>query len=72
MPQIEFAPGDGTKVTLDVAFIASDFARGDDGTCAFCCGDPCAESSPPDSRIAQFFKRNAWAETCPMCDGRPP
>ena len=64
------APGWPGHVELEVDHIAQ-FPRGQDGTCAFCHGDPCAENSPPDSQIAQFFRRNRWAETCPCCEGRP-
>lgn len=71
MPQVRFFPGDGTEATVEVSYIASDFPRGPGGTCAFCQGDPCAESSPPDSPIALYFSRNKRAETCPMCQGRP-
>ena len=69
---VPFLCGDGSgKIMLKVKYFA-EFLRGGDkyGTCAFCEGDPCAENSPPDSRIAQFFKRNKWAETCPCCRGR--
>jgi hypothetical protein len=39
--------GHGTEVTLDVTDFA-EFLRGEDGTCAFCHGDPCAERPCPD------------------------
>jgi hypothetical protein len=75
---IVFMPGDGTRVVVDVAYVASDFPRNPDGTCAFCLGDPCAEWSGPDSAIARWFARNLDSYrnahmdmTCPMCGGRP-
>lgn len=49
----------------------SDFARGPDGTCALCHGDPCNESSPAESLIALWWAANPHADTCPVCDGRP-
>jgi hypothetical protein len=68
--KIEFL-GDGLepRTELDVAYIA-EFARAADGQCAYCLGDPCAERSAPDSRIARFMAQS-WAETCPNCSGRP-
>ncbi len=48
-----------------------EYPRGTDGTCALCQGDPCNEHSPPDSNIAKFYANNTWADTCPVCDGRP-
>jgi len=55
---------------LSVIYLA-DFARGVDGTCAFCHGDPCAEFGGPTTLIGAYFARNPRAETCPLCDGRP-
>lgn len=72
MTLVTFLPGDGTEHQLEVQYIASDGAKGPDGRCAFCHGDPCAEFSTSDTLIAQYFERNrSWATTCPMCDGRP-
>lgn len=48
-----------------------DFARGLDGTCAFCQGDPCNEAKSIDTPISRFYAKNTHAETCPVCDGRP-
>jgi hypothetical protein len=48
-----------------------DFPRDEEGTCAFCHGDPCAETSPPDSAIARYYRENPRAETCPTCAGQP-
>lgn len=71
MTLVNYLPGDGTEIPVDVEYLA-DFPRGTGGTCAFCHGDPCAERSAADTLIAQYFERNrSWAETCPMCDGRP-
>lgn len=70
MPLVEFLPGDGTRVKVNVAYMA-DFPKDKRGTCAFCHGDPCSESSGPETRIGAFFQRNPSAETCPMCSGRP-
>lgn len=67
---IEYYPGDGTTEFVPVAYLA-DFPRGEDGTCAYCHADPLAERTPPHPRIADYYRRNPRAETCPMCDGRP-
>ena len=69
--QIEFL-GDGAEPTtvLDVSHIA-EYPRGADGMCAYCQGDPCAETSPPESLIAKYFARFDWVGACPCCDGRP-
>lgn len=70
-PLIPFYPGDGTEVPILVDHI-DEYARGTDGTCAFCHGDPCAEDSPQDSPIWQYMHNHAYAPaTCPCCDGRP-
>jgi hypothetical protein len=70
MTMVRFLPGDGTETEVDVAIIA-EFPRDDQWMCAFCHGDPCAESNDRSTAIAQYFDRNAQAQTCPMCDGRP-
>lgn len=64
--------GDGAEpdTVLDVIYIA-EYPRGEDGTCAYCHGDPCAETSGPETLIGAYFARNKWAATCPNCDGRP-
>jgi len=59
----------------EVAYIA-EYARGPDGTCAFCHGDPCAEypeqASVNGAAIYNYAdERNGRFETCPCCDGRP-
>lgn len=48
-----------------------------DGTCAFCLGDPCAQT-PADQKasdrerlINEYYLHNPHAVTCPVCDGRP-
>ena len=68
--KVKFLPGDGTTIMVEVAWI-SDFPKDKDGLCAFCHGDPCAESTGPESEIARFYQRNKRADTCPMCLGRP-
>ena len=66
-----FLPGDGTRVIVEVKYIADGFARDADSLCAFCHGDPCAEDADPQSEIVKYFARNKRAQTCPMCGGRP-
>ena len=63
-------PANEPETMLSVIYIA-EFPRGVDGTCAYCHGDPCAETSGPESLIAKYFANFSWAETCPCCDGRP-
>lgn len=70
MPQIRFMPGDPTDGLVDVEWIGFDFARGKDGLCAFCHGDPCAERDK-NTPIGRFYERNPNEQTCPMCNGRP-
>ncbi len=75
MSAVPFLCGDGSdEITLDVIYVAG-FPRGHDGRCAFCHGDPCAESSGPDTKIGAYFKQaedeGFPAETCPLCEGRP-
>lgn len=67
---VEYLPGDGTEAFVRVTYIA-DYPRGEDGLCAYCHGDPCAENSTPNSLIGGYYIRNPRAETCPMCNGRP-
>jgi len=69
-PALRYLPGDGTEVMVEVAFL-SDYPRGTNGRCAFCNGDPCAETSLAGTLIHDFYERNPKAETCPMCDGKP-
>lgn len=71
MTIVDFLPGDGHQYQVDVKYIAYDFAKGQDGTCAFCHGDPLNEDGTPDTQIALYYERNPRAETCPMCLGRP-
>jgi hypothetical protein len=70
MSQVAFCPGDGTTIMLEVAYMA-EFLRDNDGVCAFCHGDPCAEESGTDTPIGAYFQRNPNSETCPCCKGRP-
>lgn len=84
---VPFLAGDGTgEIMLTVTYIAGGFARDVNGECAFCHGDPLAETSPPESLIARYWATaNArwdsygWGVgspyrprdwSCPMCDGR--
>ena len=70
--QVRFCPGTGGEVTLPVSYITSGgVAKGPDGCCAFCKGDPCNENSSPDSPIARYYTDAPHAATCPFCDGRP-
>lgn len=64
---------DVTKSFEDMTYAIygyAEFARGKDGTCAFCHGDPCAELDQ-EANINVYFRLNKWAETCPVCEGRP-
>jgi hypothetical protein len=75
-PLVEFVPGGPDTYTLPVAYIADDFARGPDGTCAFCEGDPCAEDPASPERIHRYMAGNPewpwWQPAhCPFCKGRP-
>lgn len=80
---VPFLPGNGTEVMLTVTYI-SEFPRDVRGLCAFCHGDPCAETSPPESHIARYMAEreatftsydwgpDSWPPlTCPLCEGRP-
>jgi hypothetical protein len=68
MPFVKFYPGDGTHESIDVSYIGA-YAMNERGQCAYCNGDPGADSSGPDSRIAQYYKRNPHAVGCPLCRG---
>lgn len=62
--------GDGTEeVMLEVRYLVGGMPIGVDGACAFCHGDPCGEAEG-ESGIKSYMKRNPWAETCPVCEGR--
>ena len=76
---VPFIIGDGTGETmLRVRYLTAEYPVGEDHTCAFCHGDPCAEHSDPDSQIAQYHERHAedrlkyegCYDTCPACRGR--
>lgn len=71
LPLVRFMPGDGTEILREVSRIAAGFPRGANGTCAFCAGDPCAETSPEDAPISKYMRGGNWRETCPFCQGRP-
>ncbi|MBD9511592.1 hypothetical protein IB265_33080 [Ensifer sp. ENS10] len=51
----------------------SDYARGPDGTCAFCKGDPCLEDkeSTGPTAMQQYDADGKWWDACPCCEGRP-
>lgn len=72
---IPFLPGDGSGAVLLQVRYASFGGKltGIDewGTCPYCHGDPCAEDSGPETLIGGYFQRNKYAETCPLCEGRP-
>lgn len=55
---------------LEVAYWAQ-FPRDAEGLCALCHGDPCNEEKKEGTPLAKFYKENKWAQTCPVCDGRP-
>lgn len=76
---VPFLIGDGTGETLLLVKYIAEFPRDSKGDCAFCHGDPCAEHSPSESRIAQYHERHAedrlkyrgCYDTCPLCKGAP-
>jgi hypothetical protein len=75
-PLIKFYGARTDKVyLLPVAYITDDFARGPDGTCAFCRGDPCAEDPRSPNRIHEYMAGEDWMISkpvhCPFCKGRP-
>ena len=71
IPFLGAGSGEFEEVQLEVAYLA-DYPRGADGHCAFCHGDPCAERAGSETTlIGRFYIENQWAETCPMCNGRP-
>lgn len=60
----------------EVTSVCGGYARGKDGLCAYCDGDPCAERSAPETRIYRYMKDEngkyrPGADTCPCCEGRP-
>ena len=69
-PLLPFYAG-SEEILLPVSHIADGYARGPDGTCAFCKGDPCNEDSSPETPIARFYAAWPGADTCPVCEGRP-
>jgi hypothetical protein len=61
---------------VEVESVHGGFARGTDGQCAFCHGDPCAEWSEPNTPIYRYMRDadgryRPGRSTCPCCDGRP-
>lgn len=73
--EVPYIIGDGTdEIMLEGIYIHDGILEDEQGRCAFCHGDPCAEDSDETTLIGAFFKRNkgkSWADTCPMCGGRP-
>lgn len=79
---VPFSPGNGRDVfpggtvMLIVTRIGGGIVRGVDGTCAFCHGDPCAETSPESSWIWRYMNLPMYPgstyrpEVCPLCEGR--
>ena len=62
--------GDGTgEIKVEVMYWAQ-YLRGPDNNCAYCHADPCGELGL-NSDIAKYLARNEYAETCPVCSGRP-
>lgn len=60
----------------EVVSVSDGYPRGPDHTCAFCCGDPCAEHpelfSENGAAIYNYSEeRDGKFETCPCCQGRP-
>lgn len=55
----------------EVAHIG-EFAKGPDGACAFCEGDPCNEypEQHPNAAINKYVADGKFYDTCPCCDGR--
>lgn len=47
----------------------SEFPRDEEGTCALCHGDPCAENGDTDTLIYRHMFNGG--STCPVCEGRP-
>lgn len=57
----------------NVVRISDGYARGPNGTCAFCEGDPCNEHPEEngDTAIKKYALDYPRFETCPCCNGRP-
>lgn len=78
-PIVRFLPGNGMHYDLPVRYIAADCAKGPDGRCAFCEGDPIAETDAAPQRICDYMaglfkgEPTTWMrpESCPFCNGRP-
>lgn len=73
--QVRRPDGGYEEALIEVDSIADGYARGADGTCAFCHADPCGEDSPEGSLIWRHMHNTdgSWSgePTCPVCDGRP-
>ena len=67
---ISFYPGDGKCYEIEVVKISGGYARGVNGLCAFCDGDPGGEDSGRVAAIYAYYVRNKDAEFCPCCEGK--
>ncbi len=54
------------KIMLDVSYWA-EYPRDADGLCAYCHHD---NWDIPGTLIYEYFRKNKWADTCPVCRGR--
>ena len=66
---LEIMLGDGKERHIEVAYFC-DFLRNMNGCCALCNSDS-DNWDDPTTVIGEFFENNKWAETCPVCQGRP-
>lgn len=66
---MKFRISDSKQVELDVVHFW-EYPRGEDGLCVLCHGDPCADGGD-DTLIAEWWRNNPHASTCPICEGRP-
>ncbi len=69
---VKFCPGNGKKYMLPVDAVYSNGPQYNDA-CAFCQGDPCAESSGPETPIGEYMAGSETykPDTCPICHGAP-
>lgn len=63
---INYAPGDGTMIQLEVAYVG-DIAYDAEDRCAFCHDALREQLHVAGSPVNQFFSRNRTAVDCPMC-----
>ncbi len=64
MSTVRILLGDGQETEVEVSYF-SEFLRGPNGSCAFCDGDIDGEV------MRDYFATRKWAQSCPVCDGRP-